>query len=61
MPDGTIIPKQLVTRVTQRLNEIPTAFIQVLVNLDDTIEEERIDISNKDSNGSIPIHNTMDS
>jgi hypothetical protein len=36
MPDGTIIPRQLVCRVTSPVNERAYAIVKVFVNLDDT-------------------------
>lgn len=46
MPDGTIVPAQIFTRVTQVVNERPYAIVKVFVNLDDTIDEP-----NTDNNG----------
>lgn len=39
MPDGTRIPKQVWTRVTDPLNDACYCIVKVLVNLDDTNDE----------------------
>jgi hypothetical protein len=49
MPDGTILPKQIFTRVTQSLDDASYAIVKIFVNCDETTGETRRLNTTKDS------------